>query len=242
LHALLAPHIPALEIVGVDISPSALTLSNKNLEHNITHGHLLPRARKQVRFCYGDVLAGKLDLDVKGEVGGKTGWDIVISNPPYISPEGYERETERSVRLWEPRLALVPPPLGGKWKEGDKGDTFYNALLSFAHDVSARILLMEVAGTAQAGRVVDMAIAATRNGDKSWEGIEVWHDELYGMNMSAENSMERRGARDGNKDGKKNIRVRHVGTGHARAIMCFRGEGGGHWLSRSSSNGWLQMS
>lgn len=38
-------------------------------------------------------------------------WDIVISNPPYISPAAYWKTTMRSVRGFEPRLALVPPGL-----------------------------------------------------------------------------------------------------------------------------------
>lgn len=36
-------------------------------------------------------------------------WDIIISNPPYISPAAYWKTTMRSVRGFEPRLALVPP-------------------------------------------------------------------------------------------------------------------------------------
>ncbi len=35
-------------------------------------------------------------------------WDILISNPPYISPRGFAKQTSRSVRNWEPKLALVP--------------------------------------------------------------------------------------------------------------------------------------
>ncbi|MCJ1247855.1 hypothetical protein MMC30_005070 [Trapelia coarctata] len=233
LHALLAPRISALEILGIDISPQALSLSRKNLEYNITNGHLSPKVREQVRFAYGDVLGGQLESSLKGGERGE--WDIVISNPPYISPSGFERETERSVRLWEPRLALVPPLPSGD-SNSNKGDTFYTALLSLARDVGARILLMEVAGTAQAGRVVDMALSTkdARKRDSDWGGVEVWHDELH---TPGESSTERRGLRDGNGkngsgNGKKDIPVRQVGTGHARAVVCYRGEGG-KWLGAS---------
>ena len=36
-------------------------------------------------------------------------WDILTSNPPYISPRSYNTCTARSVRNFEPKLALVPP-------------------------------------------------------------------------------------------------------------------------------------
>lgn len=36
-------------------------------------------------------------------------WDLLTSNPPYISPRGFSVSTSRSVRNWEPKLALVPP-------------------------------------------------------------------------------------------------------------------------------------
>ena len=36
-------------------------------------------------------------------------WDLLTSNPPYISPSGFSLSTSRSVRNWEPKLALVPP-------------------------------------------------------------------------------------------------------------------------------------
>jgi hypothetical protein len=37
-------------------------------------------------------------------------FSIIISNPPYISSSSFARETTRSVRLYEPKLALVPDP------------------------------------------------------------------------------------------------------------------------------------
>lgn len=36
------------------------------------------------------------------------GWDLIVSNPPYISPESFSKDTTRSVRNFEPKLALVP--------------------------------------------------------------------------------------------------------------------------------------
>ncbi|KAH9867571.1 hypothetical protein IAQ61_008165, partial [Plenodomus lingam] len=39
-------------------------------------------------------------------------WDIVISNPPYISPRHFWSTTMKAVRNWEPRIALVPSASG----------------------------------------------------------------------------------------------------------------------------------
>ncbi|KAM7208768.1 S-adenosyl-L-methionine-dependent methyltransferase [Naviculisporaceae sp. PSN 640] len=38
----------------------------------------------------------------------KSGWDLIISNPPYISSKSFSKNTTRSVQNFEPKLALVP--------------------------------------------------------------------------------------------------------------------------------------
>lgn len=159
---------------------------------------------------------------------GKGAWDIVTANPPYISLAGFARETEGSVRRWEPRLALVPELRGKGGGDGNKGDTFYPALISLARYVGAKVLLMEVGGTAQARRVVEMVLA-TGDGAKAWEGVEVWCDGLGDRGFAVEDStMEREGGdadgNDGDGNGKK-LSVRKMGTGHGRAVVCFRSEG-----------------
>lgn len=159
---------------------------------------------------------------------GKGEWDIVTANPPYISPAGYARETEGSVRRWEPRLALVPELRGKGGGDGNKGDTFYPALISFARYVGAKVLLMEVGGTEQARRVVE-TVLATGDGERAWEGVEVWCDGLGDSGFTVEDStMDREGedadGNDGDVNGKK-LSVRKMGTGHGRAVVCFRGEG-----------------
>ena len=137
-----------------------------------------------------------------------------------------------------------PPPTAptiGRDGEGEEaaGDTFYTSLLSIARAVDAKILLMEVAGTAQARRVVEMVSATedAKHGERGWEGVEIWHDDLHGTGGEGEGSIETE-ARDwkemetGNTHEKQRLRVRDVGTGHARAVLCFRGEGG-KWLGRA---------
>lgn len=110
-------------------------------------------------------------------------FDILVSNPPYISAAGFARSTERSVRNFEPKIALVPsapPPSPAPPGDAESGsgpacrpeDAFYARLLAVADRVGARVLLFEVADLAQAMRVVHMLLArrgprdARRPGEK----------------------------------------------------------------------------
>lgn len=170
LHSILAKHIPNLEILGIDISPKAVALANQNLHHNIALGHISQSARKHVRFLQADIF-----LENKFE---KSKWDLVISNPPYISPHGFNRDTSRSVRNYEPKIALVPQ-CGGLLRtdlaaaETDSliGDAFYPKLLDIAEKSNACLLLVEVADLEQARRVVTEALRRCY-----WGKFEIWRD------------------------------------------------------------------
>ncbi|PVI03903.1 hypothetical protein DM02DRAFT_669457 [Periconia macrospinosa] len=124
-------------------------------------------------------------------------WDIVISNPPYISPAAYWKTTTRSVRGFEPTLALVPPPQssaepwsslpwipppsavqlfprtrdGPPTQQGENGDTFYTPLLSIAALVEAKIVLLEIADAEQAVRV------ARLGKNMNFDGVEIWREQ-----------------------------------------------------------------
>ena len=104
--------------------------------------------------------------------------DVLISNPPYISPSEYKRTTARSVRKFEPKLALVPP---SNYDDPDtlnsdgqhQGDLFYPPLLSLAQRLSAKFVLLEVADMEQAERVVSLVLGRT-----TWDvEVEIWRDE-----------------------------------------------------------------
>lgn len=77
------------EFTGIDISDKCVSLSEVNKLRN---------SLDDVRFIQGDLF----NWDQCETV------DIVTSNPPYISISDYgSSETETSVRLYEPKLALV---------------------------------------------------------------------------------------------------------------------------------------
>lgn len=146
-------------------------------------------------------------------------WDVVLSNPPYISPQGYWRDTSRGVRNWEPKLALVPPAMPGVdgLGPGGAGDVFYPRVLEIAEGVGAKVVVVEVADMGQAGRVAGMV---GRKG--GWDGCEVWRDWVCG-GRGEEDASE---VADG--DGR---RVRVIGSGNGRVVVCWRG-GGGSWIGR----------
>ncbi|OBT92698.1 formate dehydrogenase (NAD+) [Pseudogymnoascus verrucosus] len=155
LLSLLSPTLKTT-VTGIDISPTALALARLNTTHNSP-----PLSSAHARFASGDVLAsGAALLDEAHRARQDEGWygderfDVVTANPPYISRLGFNRDTERSVRNFEPRLALVPEEdrIGGVDK-GRLEDIFYGRIVEKAEGVGAKILVMEVAGTEQAGRV-----------------------------------------------------------------------------------------
>jgi release factor glutamine methyltransferase len=80
----IADEHPGAHVTAVDTSAEAVALARENAEH--------------------------LGLDVDVRVGGfdtaAVGWDLVVSNPPYVTPEEWEA-VQPEIREWEPRGALV---------------------------------------------------------------------------------------------------------------------------------------
>jgi release factor glutamine methyltransferase len=75
---------PDARVTAVDSSADAVALARENAE------------RLQL-----DVEVRKAGFDVAAE-----GWDLVVSNPPYVTPEEWET-LQPEIREWEPRGALV---------------------------------------------------------------------------------------------------------------------------------------
>jgi release factor glutamine methyltransferase len=118
---------PDARVTGVDVSPDALALARENA---------------QLLGLDIDIRAG--DLDAAAE-----GWDLVVSNPPYIdSLDGLQPELGR-----EPALALV-------------GSGFHAAIARVA---ATRFLVLEV-GDGQAA-----AVAATLEAE-GYRGVRVTRD------------------------------------------------------------------
>lgn len=197
MHSLLAPHVENLTIAGLDVSPQALSLSFKNKAHNINEGLLAPRAEKEVTFRKSDVLD---ELDTAGGIlptnnvttkastdtsstSGQSTWDVLISNPPYISPSDIvSGKTSRSVRKYEPMQALVPPVIKDHRLWEDLGlenvsreDIFYPRLLYLARKLGVKLVVFECGDVAQSQRIVDMArVIFTKGGENEPLSIYIW--------------------------------------------------------------------
>ncbi|CAG8115817.1 unnamed protein product [Penicillium olsonii] len=181
LHTLLAPHFQRLSITGVDISPVALGLAQKNIQHNVQLGHLAPHASTDIQFHRADVLGSGSDsltsiqsllqsLDrCTSPPSASVQYDLLISNPPYISRAEFRNgTTARSVRLFEPELALVPPTVT---ETGTPEDIFYRRILSLALELETPLAVLECGDMAQAQRVVALY---ERLGSNSHSSAEIW--------------------------------------------------------------------
>ncbi|KAI5210584.1 S-adenosyl-L-methionine-dependent methyltransferase [Aureobasidium subglaciale] len=225
-----------LQVVGVDISSRALSLADRNLQRLCQIGELdFQPPRTSLHFLQADVLAGdghKGDTmplmsalrhyeNTSNHSDRKSQWDILISNPPYISPQAFKDTTTRSVKRYEPKLALVPNSLDAKLPPAiDPGDVFYPRLLDIAKQTEAKVVLFEVADFEQASRVAFMA-----QEQDIWAGIEIWRDDPAHHDLSA--SSEHTTIPTG---------VKVLGTGNGRSVLAYRGDAK-TWLCDPSSGG-----
>jgi len=124
----LAKELPEAEITATDISPAALKIAKKNARNL--------KLEKNIEFFKGDLFA-----PVKGL------FDIIASNPPYISAAEYEN-LPHGVKDFEPQIALLA---------GQTGVEFYEKLIyqSKNHLKKDGWLLMEI-GAPQAEKILDI--------------------------------------------------------------------------------------
>lgn len=89
----LAHALPSSQIYGVDINTEALELAHENAEHNKI---------SNVTWIQSDLFS-QLPTTLK--------FDLVVSNPPYISESEWQT-LEKSVKNWEDTRALIAPQEG----------------------------------------------------------------------------------------------------------------------------------
>ncbi|KAK0720002.1 S-adenosyl-L-methionine-dependent methyltransferase [Lasiosphaeris hirsuta] len=164
---------PPVHVHGIDISPIAISLANTNLDHNTRLGLLAPQP-SSIHFTQADIFSPSLLPSLTPHA-----WDLLISNPPYISRGAFARETARAVRNYEPRLALVPDRDDETAGLGCASeDVFYARLLQLAGVLTPRRAFFEAAGIEQAVRVINMV-----KGDARLSGlypqVEIWRDNPH---------------------------------------------------------------
>ncbi|KAK4191363.1 S-adenosyl-L-methionine-dependent methyltransferase [Podospora australis] len=175
--SLSARNTPLSSVTGVDISPRAISLAQENLAHNLRLGTLLPSTGSKIQFLQHDVFSPDFVSTL-----GKEEVDVLVSNPPYISHRGFATDTARSVRNYEPKLALVPSPEKQALSSTEHPeDVFYARILHLAQQLeSPNKVVLEVASLEQATRVVDM-VHSSPELLREYKTIEIWRDEpAYG--------------------------------------------------------------
>lgn len=113
----LAANLPNAEISAVDISEDALSLARENIEN----------------LNINNVTLRRLDILNASEFEGQ--FDIIVSNPPYIS-EKEKKDMENNVLDYEPHSALFPT--------GDDPLIFYKYISSFAMQHLTGYLFLEL--------------------------------------------------------------------------------------------------
>lgn len=101
----LAKAYPESEVFGIDVSEEALQVAQLNAERN---------QASNIRWLQGDALAAQTYAQFAN-----TNFDIVVSNPPYVS-ESEWNDCDVGVKNFEPKLALIG---------GEKGWQFPRRLL-----------------------------------------------------------------------------------------------------------------
>lgn len=197
LHALLSRSFSRVSILGIDISHEAVRLAERNIQHNLRLGLLSDRALSEIQFRQGDFLRQQDEIDTwireafsdcssplstshprpnSHDQGTKC--DILISNPPYVSSLSYQDgTTSRSVRRYEPKVALVPPvgihsPISERYA---REDLFYHHILLLSFRLSTKLTVLECGDYAQAERVSALCRDfAAVEGLTNEMAVEIW--------------------------------------------------------------------
>jgi release factor glutamine methyltransferase len=137
---------PDLEVWATEASSDALAVARANLE---ALGRVDPEAADRVVLAPGSWFEA-LPSELAGQV------DLLVSNPPYVTESEYPG-LDPSVRLWEPREALVAA-VGAR---GDAGMAEVDAIIAGAPRwlAPSGVLVVEIAPT-QADASVTAARAA----------------------------------------------------------------------------------
>jgi hypothetical protein len=153
-HPDVVPNIGRL--VGVDISSQALKVSEHNKAKQIHEQSVYGpsnsaklNALRNMHFAQADILADEQSpssvmSQLRAISSAEPKYEILISNPPYISSAAFRITTAASVRRYEPKLALVPPHSSAEYVVQD-GDAFYPELYRIAKLVKSKVVLFEVA-------------------------------------------------------------------------------------------------
>lgn len=213
LFSLLRGNFPKLAVHGVDVSPIAIGVAEENVRHNVKLGYMQEATADQsVDFSLRNILDNDDMLPLTAQP-----WDIIISNPPYISRKVWSHGAGQlgySVRKYEPELALVPSPGVAVPPNWAHADVFYATLFELASIIQPRLLVTELGDLEQAQRVLKNFFSVGICNDFN---VEVWRDfpDMHQDDITKETLF----IPTLNK-GSQTVHIK--GTGHIRCIALSR--------------------
>lgn len=93
-------HRPEWSVTGLDLYPATLAIARQNAElHQV-----------DIEWRLGDMLESKL--------GNEPGFDLIVSNPPYIRPDEREKMEINVVRYEPPQALFTRDPAGMEFYQG----------------------------------------------------------------------------------------------------------------------------
>ncbi len=133
----LAHYLKQVQVAAVDISSDALELARENATFH--------KVESRIQFIQEDIFSSDFSLRVG------TDFDILVSNPPYISEEEFTTLPDE-VRLFEPHTAL---------RDGSDGLTFHRRITELSEQLlrDGGKVYLEV-GMGQAPRVREILVQA----------------------------------------------------------------------------------
>ena len=175
---LLCHLLPAgtLRATGVDVSDAAVQLARGNAALCGIPEPPAASARQDIpnrRNTFLPLLGDIRDPAFVAKCGLRPPYDVVTSNPPYITRADYDR-LPPSVRDWEDPRALIGDPPGETPCGDAQGLTFYHTIADLLVNPAARLLkedglvALEV-GEGQASAVAEILEARMKH-------VEVWKD------------------------------------------------------------------
>ncbi|GBC04894.1 hypothetical protein RclHR1_05930004 [Rhizophagus clarus] len=168
----LAQHLPtnSSNIHGIDISSNALSLAELNYFTFNSKNQL----KNSVNFSKLDILNAtdnEIDLFTKKSTESGKGFNMILSNPPYVTHEEY-KTLKDDVKLWEDKIALVADKDGTAFHERIAYHTTRNNGLFFKDNMQNDLpqLIMEIGGSHQVRKIIHYLKSC------GFKHLEVWKD------------------------------------------------------------------
>ncbi|HEX9253491.1 MAG TPA: peptide chain release factor N(5)-glutamine methyltransferase [Ignavibacteriaceae bacterium] len=102
-------NLPNSKVVAIDISENALNVAKQNAELNLL--------QDKIEFKLFDIMND--DLNILGK------FDLIVSNPPYVSENDYE-SLEPELKIHEPKIALT---------DNSSGISFYKRIVEISDQI-----------------------------------------------------------------------------------------------------------